>query len=241
MQEKFNAIVLNVIKYNDRHNIAHVYSDTRGVLPLLVRQGSTAGSRARNAMFMPLSLLEVVASFRAGNELGRIVEVRRRELLLDLHSHPAKVTIALFIAEVLQRAIVEQERNDQLFAFIDHSVLRLDSAQRGIANFHITFLYQLGRYVGIQPDINTYAPGRWFDLQEGVFTVGVPRSGHALPPDHARAIRLLSRMNYDNMHLFRFTRRQRALLLDTTLAYYRLHQSTLGTLRSLDILKQVFD
>jgi len=42
------------------------------------------------------------------------------------------------------------------------------------------------------------------------------------------------------MHHFKFTREQRNEMLEIILSYYRLHHSTLGTLRSPDVLKQLF-
>jgi len=42
------------------------------------------------------------------------------------------------------------------------------------------------------------------------------------------------------MHRFRFDRQQRNQVLDVMLTYYRLHHSTLGTLRSPEVLKQLF-
>ena len=52
MQERLNGIVINVIKYNDKHNIARIYTDKMGMLSFLVRQGTTHAARMRNAMFM---------------------------------------------------------------------------------------------------------------------------------------------------------------------------------------------
>lgn len=240
MRETTEVIVLNVIRHNDSHNIAHVYSERFGLLSVLVRQGRTASARARNAMFMPLSLLEMVVTTSHGQDLARIADVRRTSVLLSLHTDPLKMSEAMFVAEVLGRVIVEHERNDALYSFLRQSVTRLDACERGAANFHIAFLYQLGRYVGIQPDVATYNEGSWFDMDDGVFQRGAVLGHRCLPPAEGRVIHLLSRMSYDNMHLFRFTRQQRVVMLETILAYYRLHHSALGSLRSLDVLKQLF-
>ena len=61
-----------------------------------------------------------------------------------------------------------------------------------------------------------------------------------LAPAEARVIHLLSRMTFANMHLFRFNRHERNAMLDTIIAYYRLHNSALGTLRSPQVLQQLF-
>ena len=50
----------------------------------------------------------------------------------------------------------------------------------------------------------------------------------------------LSRMSFANMHLFRFNRDQRRRLLDLIIGYYRLHNSAVGEIRSLDILTALF-
>jgi DNA repair protein RecO (recombination protein O) len=77
-------------------------------------------------------------------------------------------------------------------------------------------------------------------MQGGTFVQSPVAGGKLLPPDDARVIKLLSRMTFSNLHLFRFNRDERNRMLDTIIAYYRLHNSTIGTLRSPDILKQLF-
>ena len=47
-------------------------------------------------------------------------------------------------------------------------------------------------------------------------------------------------MTFANMHRFRFGHADRAAVLEHIIAYYRMHNASLGTLKSLDVLKQVF-
>ena len=118
--------------------------------------------------------------------------------------------------------------------------MALEMMQQGIANFHICFMYHLGAHLGIQPDTGTYHEGYWFDMEGGTFVQFPTGSPHLMAPHEAAALHLISRMTFRNMHLFKFNRDQRNRVLDAMLAYYRLHNSTLGTLRSPDVLKQLF-
>ena len=77
-------------------------------------------------------------------------------------------------------------------------------------------------------------------VNEGVFTQSPHAGMKTLPPQQAKVLPLLSRMTFDNMHLFKFNRDQRNEILEMILSYYRLHHSTLGSLRSPDVLKQLF-
>lgn len=240
MEEKLEGIVINVIKYNEKHNIAHIYTDKLGMLPFLVRQGTTHASRMRNAMFMPLSLIEFEARLQPGRELGTLHDVRRAAMLMSIYIDPMKNAIAMFLSELLSHTIHEQEQNMVLYSYIKSCIMRLERAQSSVANFHICFLYRLGQFIGIQPDIESYQEGYWFNMNEGVFTQSPHAGMKSLPPAQAQVLPLLSRMTFDNMHHFKFTREQRNEMLEIILGYYRLHHSTLGTLRSPDVLKQLF-
>ena len=240
MYEKLRGIVLNTIRYSDKHNIVHIYTDGRGLMSFAVPQGRTNAARMRNAMLMPLSLIDLEAGVRNGRDLSILREVRRNYPLATLYSDPMKNAIALFISELLAHVIQEPEDNAYLFSYIEQSVKLLEELPGQIANFHICFLYHLGAHLGIQPNIESYRSGYWFDMTDGVFVPAAVRGHALLQPQEAQVIHLLSRMTFSNMSVFRFNREERNRMLDVIINYYRLHNAAIGTLRSPDILKQLF-
>ena len=240
MYEKLRGIVLNTIRYSDKHNIVHIYTDGRGLMSFAVPQGRTNAARMRNAMLMPLSLIDLEAGVRNGRDLSILREVRRNYPLATLYSDPMKNAIALFISELLAHVIQEPEGNAYLFSYIEQSVKLLEELPGQIANFHICFLYHLGAHLGIQPNIESYRSGYWFDMTDGVFVPAAVRGHALLQPQEAQVIHLLSRMTFSNMSVFRFNREERNRMLDLIISYYRLHNAAIGTLRSPDILKQLF-
>lgn len=240
MYERLNGVVLRTISYNDKNSIVRVYTDSHGLLSFLLPQSNGKTARMRRALFQPLSLVEIEADIAANREIYRIREARCLVPLPSLHSHPVKNAVSLFITELLSHVIVEEEPNAPLFAYISSSVQLLDRLEKGIANFHICFLYNLGIFLGIEPDTSTYTRGSRFDMLNGVFTTGIPSHSHFLHPEESEALMTLSRMSFANMHLFRFNRDQRRRLLDLIIGYYRLHNSAVGEIRSLDILTALF-
>ena len=240
MYEKLKGIVLNTIRYSDKHNIVHVYTDGRGLMSFAVPIGKTQAARMRNALLMPLSLVDLEASVRSGRDLAVMRELRRNYALSTIYSNPMKNAIAMFVSELLAHVIQEPEGNEPLFLYIEKSVQLLEQLPDQVANFHICFLYHLGGHLGIQPNVESYSEGYWFDMTDGVFTP-VAMRGHAmLQPQEAQVIHLLSRMTFSNMAVFRFNREERNRMLDVIINYYRLHNAAIGTLRSPDILKQLF-
>lgn len=240
MYEKLKGIVLNTVRYSDKHNIVHIYTDGRGLMSFAVPLGKTNAARMRNAMLMPLSLVDLEAGMRSGRDLAILREVRRNYPLATIYSDPVKNAIALFISELLAHVIQEPEGNGPLFRYIEQSVCLLEEMPAQVANFHICFLYHLGAHLGIQPNLESYRKGYWFDMTDGIFVPAVVRGHMHLKPDEAQVIHLLSRMTFSNMAVFRFSREERNQVLDVIISYYRLHNAAIGTLRSPEILKQLF-
>ncbi len=240
MYEKLRGVVLNTIRYSDKHNIVHIYTDGRGLMSFAVPLGKTQAARMRNALLMPLSLVDLEADVRPGRDLAVMREIHRNFPLATIYSDPVKNAISLFISELLAHVIQEPEGNDPLFRYIEQAVQLLEQLPGHVANFHICFLYHLGAHLGIQPNVESHHDGYWFDMTDGVF-VPAPVSGHMnLQPSEAQVIHLLSRMTFSNMAVFRFNREERNRVLDVIISYYRLHNAAIGTLRSPDILKQLF-
>ena len=240
MYEKLRGVVLNTIRYSDKHNIVHIYTDGRGLMSFAVPLGKTQAARMRNALLMPLSLVDLEAGVRPGRDLAVLREIHRNFPLATIYSDPVKNAISLFISELLAHVIQEPEGNDPLFRYIEQAVQLLEQLPGHVANFHICFLYHLGAHLGIQPNVESHHDGYWFDMTDGVF-VPAAVSGHMnLQPSEAQVIHLLSRMTFSNMAVFRFNREERNRVLDVIISYYRLHNAAIGTLRSPDILKQLF-
>ena len=107
MQEKLNGIVLHVLRYSDKNSIVHILTDRCGRMSFLLPQGNTKSARMRNAMFMPLSIIELEAKIIPGKELHSFREARSTITLTKIYSDPVKNAIAMFISELLSRSIQE--------------------------------------------------------------------------------------------------------------------------------------
>ena len=79
-----------------------------------------------------------------------------------------KLSVVLFLSEVLSAALKEEEANPSLFQFLSNSLSWFD-VQDNVANFHIFFLLSLTKHLGFFPDIN-HQNLPYFDLENGCFT-----------------------------------------------------------------------
>lgn len=242
MQTAIEAVALRTVRYSDRHNILSVYTRQRGRMSLLIDASSgRAGARAR-ALTMPLSLVECVADVRPDREISTIRDLRQTVALPGLHGNPVKMSVAMFMAEMLDTILRQCESEPLLFDFLTLAVRALDAETHSVANFHLAVLFRMGRFLGIDPDMSTYREGRVFDMADGCFRDMRPLHRDYLPPEEASVMAGLARITLANHYLFQFSREERRRALQLILRYYTLHYSSLGTLaQSLDVLASLYD
>ena len=242
MYQKLTGIVLHSLKYNDTSNIVDIYTEQGGRTSFLVKIPRTRKSGVRSVLFQPLALVELEADVRPTSNLHRIREAKSLYPFRSLPYHPYKSSIAMFLAEFLYRALKEEAPNGPLFAYLTHSIRWLDGCEgRPFSNFHLVFLMRLSRFLGLYPNVDDYTSGCYFDMLNACFTPLLPKGGTFLKPDEAARIRLLLRMNYETMHLFAMSRAERNRCLTVINDYYRLHLPDFPVLRSLEVLKELFD
>ena len=241
MLRELHCIALRTIKYNERHSILSAYSLEVGRVSFLVPAGAGKEATRRRALFMPLGAFQCIADIKNDRDIFNMREPRAEIIMHGIHAHPLKSAVSLFIAELLSVVLRESQQDQALYAFLTHSIERFNTVETGVANFHICFLYQLGRFIGIEPDVSTYSDGRVFDMVDGVFRSTPPLHSHFLEPNDAATVYMLSRMTYDNMHRFRLSRENRNRMLDVILEYYAIHYASLSSLKSIDVLRSLFE
>ena len=238
--EKTLAIVTEVRKHSDRHNVVTLFTRERGRVAVLAPAGNGKSARLRNAALMPLSVVETHINFNNSRELQFLGRFQRAELWKDIYFDPVKSAVAMFVTEFVNYYIRNAGPEPALWDFVRNSIKTLDEARGSIANFHLAFLADFMFYAGIRPDLSEWREDAWFDMREGVMTIFTPSHRDALTPQQARFLPTLMRLNLRSAPKFRFNASQRRELLAGFLKYYALHFPGLNNLKSPEILSQLF-
>lgn len=233
-------IPLRMTRYSDRHAILLAYSREAGPVSLLVPAGNGKRAAMTRALLMPLSIVDCEVNVRPGRDIHQLSSPRPVEVLNNIVTHPGRRMTAQFLAEVLSVVLREGQPDEGMFSFLYRSIKYLnDLPAAQTVNFNLAFLYALGRVAGIAPDASTYREGYIFDIADGVFRASTPLNGKWLSADDSKVLWKLSRMTFDNMRFYRFTREQRNRALDTILDYFTIHYASLRSLQSLPVLRSM--
>ena len=241
MIQTTRAIILHTTKYSDNATIVHTYTEEFGRISYIVngRKGKKGGVAV--ALTQPLSIVELLVEHQEKRHLQRIKESRLAPLQpvapLDMH----KNALGFFIAEILYRVLKESVQDKPLFQFLQQSICSLYIINKGVANFHLLFLLQLTRFMGIYPNLNNCAQARYFDLVNGIFCNSAPTHSHVVQSNLCSYLETMLQLDYETMHQLRLNRGERNALLEVLIEYYRLQSQEHFTLKSPDVLKTLFD
>ncbi len=249
MLEKIRGIVLRTVKYGDNGLIVDMFTEQYGRRSFATTQVKGRRGSTGNVFWRPLAMLEFEADIRNGaNKLPRPKDVRIYRTNTELTFQPVKSALAMFLTEFLCHALRTESEDRTLYAYLEASFRWLDAAEAHYANFHLVFLMRLSRFLGVFPNLEPFdttpVPHRntyYFDLAAGCFCKSQPLHPHFLPPGDAQVLPVLFRMNYDTMHVFRMSRQDRWRILEVLNDYYRLHLPGFPELKSIEILREVFD
>jgi DNA repair protein RecO (recombination protein O) len=143
----------------------------------------------------------------------------------------------MFLSEVLSNTLQEEEQNESLYSYIEHTLLWLDS-QSEYANFHLLFLLKLTKYLGFYPETSQIDFSN-FNLYEGKFEIK-PSNKYAISGENLTLLKSLLGTTFDALNNVKISARQRQSFLNMILLYFELHLGSFRTPKSLQIFNQVF-
>lgn len=233
---KTKAIVISSLKFQEKSLIVKCFTLSSGLKSYFVRDAfSSRKASQKIAYFQPFSILEIEAVHKNKGTLENFKEIKTAVPFQTIHTDIVKSTMVMFLSEMLHYSIQEEEKNEQLFLFLETALTWLDHHDE-ISNFHLILLLETTKYLGFYPDLSeNNLP--FFEMNEGVFTLF--QNGNVLSEHETNLFKKLLELKFDNdQKVFHVLERQ--ILLKILIDYYSLHLEGFKKPKSLEILKEVF-
>ena len=237
MFHKTKGIVLHTTKYSETSVIAKIYTEKLGLVTYMVKGVRSSKSTSKAALLQPLTLLEMEVSHRENKQLQYIKEFRRDYVYRSIPFDTLKSTVAIFLLELISKAIREHEQNSEMFEFMYESLCVLDQSKTLNPDFHLLFLVHFTRHLGFVPHGNFSPQNQYFEMTEGVF---IPQQSEINVMNRTE-----SKLLYDLMlanpfadNPLNITRTERKQMMTNLVRYYQLHLENFS-LRSPDILEEI--
>lgn len=238
MLTRAEVLVLRKLRYGDNSLILTTFSRECGLLSFIVSLSKRSKNGLRPANFQVLTLLELVYYEKQKSQLKRLKEARMVETYQRIPYEPVHSSIALFLAEILQHVLREEEAQERLYDFLKEALLHLDALRTGLGKFPLAILMHLSRHLGFGPEEQA-GDQVYFDLVEGKYSRESIAHPHYIEGRVKEAWSALSRLPWAEHQELDLQGASKRALLEALLDYYRLHLTDFGTLRSLEVLRAV--
>jgi DNA repair protein RecO (recombination protein O) len=236
MQIKTQAIVLSAIKFQEKSLIVKCFTQSDGLKSYFIQSAfSSKKSNQKIAYFQPLNILEIEANHKNKGTLEHFKEVKLAYNYQNINTDIVKSSMVLFLSEVLHNSIFEEEKNENLFSFLETSLMWLDTHD-SISNFHLIFLLQLTKFLGFYPQMQE-TEANYFEMIDGVFS---PLQGTSCLNEHETLLlKKLINLKFEDTKK-NFHKEERQVLLKVLLEYYSIHLQGFKKPNSLEVLKEIF-
>ena len=236
MLVKTKAIVISALKFQEKSLIVKCFTLSDGLKSYFVRDAFSARKTAQKiSYFQPLTILEIEAIHKNKGTLENFKEIKIAQPFQSIHSNVFKSTIVMFISEILHHSIHEEEKNENLFTFLETALIWLDN-HNDISNFHLILMLEISKYLGFYPDLTDIVQ-KYFELNEGRFSPFIAPS--SLSEHETNLFKKLINLRFDNnQKTFHVLERQ--ILLKVLIDYYSIHLSGFRKPKSIDVLKEIF-
>lgn len=240
MFHKTEGVVLSAAKYNDRFSIAQVFTSDFGRTAYLVPITKSKKRKINHALFFPLSVIDMEVEHFPLRDIHHLKDVQRQFPLYSINVNVVKLSITFFLSEFLTKVLQETNENRVIFSFIRDSIATLEEQEKGLANFHLVFMFKLTQFLGIAPNLDNYNNSAYFDLQNGFYSQGKPLHNHHLTLQQSNYLDIFKQINYQNMHLYKLSQGDRNKIINYMLDYYRMHVYNFPEIKSLEVLRDMY-
>ena len=239
MLHKTRGIVFKTTDYGESSVIVQVFTEKFGLQSYIINGVKKPRAKISGNMLQPLHLLDMVVYHKNTGSVQRISELKNSPLLQSIPYDVIKSSIAIFLNEVLYKAVKQQSADENIFDFIFNAIEWLDNQDEGLANFHLLFLVMLTRYLGFYPEQPGAANSDYFDMKAGTFSRYKPEGLYYLSPPHTQNFAALLQTGFENIGQLKFSNDERRYLLHKLLDYYALHVEGFGNIKSHEVLVEV--
>jgi DNA repair protein RecO (recombination protein O) len=218
---KTRGIVFRFTKYGETSIIVNIFTEMFGLQSYIVNGVRTNSSKNKIALYQPLTLLDLVVYHKENANVLRIKEIRCLHPYVTIHRDIRKSAIAMFLNEIMNKTVKDESHAEEICSFMIESFIALDEIASP-ENFHLIFLLKLSRYLGFGPQTNDEVLDGWLLDKE----------------DEALLKKLLTAEYSQVIPMNQSSRRN---VLDALLRFYATHSEGFGEVRSVQVLKEMFN
>ena len=237
---KTQGIVFRAMKYRETSLIVDIYTKELGLRSYLINGVRSSKAKQSGNILTAMSQLDLLVYDKHGaDKLNRISEFKLTHFYQKIPFDVIRGMMGQLMIEVLKKCLKDEEGNSEMYTFVSEWFDFLDTTKEPISNLLIVFLIELAGTMGFALDIERPSKESYFDLREGQFSMVVPGHSYYLDIAISQFLYQFIHSNKETAHEITISGKQRSILIDQLIIFYKFHVESFGELKSLEILRSI--
>lgn len=227
------AILISKINYKDKSDILHFYTAENGIVSFI------AYKKQKIYKYPLLSLLQLNFTYKEKRNIQYIKDFININNSLNIILNNKKIAISLFIADLIDKTVKEQEKNEKKFDFLHKIILKLTEIKDDYLQiFFCFFLVKFSSLLGFEMT-NNYADNTYFDMTEGEFVNEINEHQFFFNIEQSKTLSKILSLNIDTLELSQFGSIDFKEVLKVIFIYYNLHITGFNSIKSIDFINEI--
>jgi DNA repair protein RecO (recombination protein O) len=154
MSEKVEGIVLDALRFKENSVIAKIYTDSYGLLTILLNGLGAKKTKLSLAYLQPLTCVEFQLYFKDNRGVNKATDLLVINSPLGLTNNVAKCSIAVFIAEIILKTTKDQLKDYKVFSLLVEIANVLSSESHRISSLHLYFVIKYMEVLGFKLNVD---------------------------------------------------------------------------------------
>lgn len=236
---------MRTVKYGETSLVVTAFTELYGVQSYMVNGIRTSRKSTSISIghLQPGNLLDMVVYHQEKAALQRMKDCRLLFHGQNIDASMSKNAVLLFMVELLQKCLKQPDSQPELFYFLEDIMAGLNLATPAqTANLPVFYMLHLSHFFGFRLMDNYSDATPVLDLAEGQFVDNIPIHGLYLEVSNSKIVAdLLKVMQVSELDQINLNRKVRNEIIDMLSAFYALHVQPFGALKSLPVLRSLWD
>jgi len=227
------GIVFKSIKFQETSLIVKILTETHGLQTFMIKGVRSVKANGKAANFQSGMLLDLIMYYQDHKSFQSLREYKSTYIYTSVMDDIRKSCVLMFLIEVLSNCVQEDKQDNQLYSFIANSLINFDNNDFEV-NFHLYFLLEFMKYLGIYPSGQRTQTQPRFSLKDGDFTSFSSSNPFIL--SDSQSILWNQLLHEEGLIL---NKEERKEVLNIILNYYTFHIENFKGIKSLKVLESI--
>ena len=238
--KKEAGIIVRSFKYGESSLILDILTAEFGLKSFIIQSVRKQKSRISPTSVQLLASVDIDYYFKEDTELYQLKEIKTNELWISIYSDMRKMSMGMYVAELTKKIVNKYENHEDVYTLLKQVLYKLEHSDH-CWSLHLWYTIQLKSLSGFSLLRTTLDDDQYYDIRSGQIQLVKPFHGYYFDQNMLAILKEIESMEIEHIELLTIGKQLKNVLLENLLEYFKMHVHNFTEVKSLDILKTVFE